>query len=193
VAIGAVLVQSTSWTNAARAIGRLAERRLLRPAALLKVAAADLEDAIRPSGIYRQKARRLKAFAIWLQAQGGFEALECRDTASLRGALLGVHGIGPETADCILLYALQRPVFVVDAYAVRILQRLGLYRAGRGAAEGLRADARALIGPDVDFFNEFHALLVAHGKRLCRPVPECAPCALRAGCAFAMEPAQADG
>jgi endonuclease-3 related protein len=185
IAVGAILVQNTSWTNAARAIARLTRRGLLQPAALLACSEDELRDTIRPAGIYRQKAYRLRCLALWLQRQGGFSAIAAWSSERLRDALLEVHGVGPETADCILLYALQRPVFIVDAYTLRILQRLGLYDANRATPDDLRASAAAAIGADVDFFNEFHALMVEHGKRVCRPRPLCSQCCLGATCRFA--------
>lgn len=182
IAVGAILVQNTNWTNAARAIARLKHRGFLEPAALLACSEDELRSTIRPSGIYRQKARRLRCFTTWLQHHGGFRAIGAWSTEQLRDSLLEVHGVGPETADCILLYALQRPVFVVDAYTLRILQRLVWFDAGQEVPDGLRASAAVTFGADVDFYNEFHALMVEHGKRVCRPRPLCSQCCLRAMC-----------
>ena len=185
ISIGAILVQNTSWTNAARALARLEAQGLLHPAELLECDERVLMEAVRPSGIYRQKTRRVLVFTRWLCEQAGFDALARWDTARLRVSLLALHGIGPETADCILLYALGRPVFVVDAYTLRIFARLGLYDSKRDGPESLRNRVHACIGGDVPFFNEFHALMVEHGKQFCRPRPRCAQCVLQARCGHA--------
>lgn len=186
IAAGAILVQRTAWRNADAALAALARAGLLAPESLAAAPPARLERLIRPAGFFRQKARTLGSFCEWLVDAGGFGALASRATPELRSALLSLRGIGPETADCILLYALDRPLFVVDAYARRIFARVGLEpeaeRLGYGA---LAARIAAQLPPSSDLLNEFHALLVAHGKSLCRREPGCARCPLARQCDYA--------
>lgn len=182
ILIGAVLTQHTAWINVEIAIGELRRAGPLTAHALL--AHDDLAGLIRRAGPHHVKAKRLRALCAWFVEQGGFEALASTDTASLRQQLLALHGIGHETADVILLYAFQRPVFVADAYAFRILERYG-WSAGARNYERLRKRVEA-AGPDddVSFYDELHALIVAHAKQRChKRVPDCARCALRWRCA----------
>lgn len=180
---GALLIQRTAWRNAEQALARLREAALLDPARLRAARAAELEHCVRPAGFFRQKSSRLRQLAAWVDDAGGIDGLAVRDTLALRGALLALDGIGPETADAILLYALERPVFVVDAYLRRVWSRLGLI-AGTESYEALRAAIESALPPDTVVYNEYHALLVAHGQRYCRPAPRCAECALGPGCGF---------
>jgi endonuclease-3 related protein len=182
VMLGAILTQNTAWTNVERALARLAERCRLEAGALLALPEAELADAIRPAGYFNVKARRLRAFcAAFIDAEG-HDALDALDTATLRERLLGIHGIGPETADDMLLYAFERPVFVVDAYTRRLFTRLGLL-AGDEGYETIRARFEQALGPDVPLFNEYHALIVRHAKDYCRArTPRCADCCLAACC-----------
>lgn len=181
VLVGAVLTQNTAWTNVEKAIANLKAAGLLDAQALLALPEADLGQIIRPAGTYNVKAKRLQALCRWFVEQGGFEGLDTWSTPFLRAALLGVHGVGRETADAMLLYAFDRPVFVVDAYARRILGRLGLIE-GEPDYETLRASVEDAAPGDTDWFNELHALLVTHGKVHCRPRPRCAGCPLAAVC-----------
>ncbi|MFP4080279.1 MAG: endonuclease III domain-containing protein [Ectothiorhodospira sp.] len=181
VMVGAILTQNTAWTNVERAIVALKEVGALEPRALLALPEEALAQRIRPSGYYNVKAGRLRAFSRWLLESGGEEALRSWPTETLRPALLGVKGIGPETADDILLYAFDRPVFVVDAYTRRLFSRLGLFRA-EAPYETLRAEVESALGPDVPVLNELHALIVNHGKSVCRPRPRCGDCILRNDC-----------
>lgn len=181
IIVGAILVQNTSWTNAALAIANLGSSRLLTPAAIEKIPLAKLTRLVRPSGYFRQKARKLKAFARFLREnyQGSLKAMFRAPTALLREQLLQVHGIGPETADSILLYAGNHPVFVVDAYTRRILERHGLAHA-KESYEGLRGLFEKSLPNDPKLFNEYHALIVHTGKHHCRNrAPICSTCALR--------------
>ena len=187
VMVGAILTQNTAWTNVERAIGRLREQAVLDPRALLAVDAGQLADWIRPAGYFNVKARRLRHFCHWYVDQGGYEALAAWADAPLREALLGVHGVGPETADDILLYAFERPVFVVDAYTRRLFARLGhvperigyeALRAHIESAPGLPGERQARVA----LFKEYHALIVAHAKGVCRPRPDCRGCRLRSRC-----------
>lgn len=180
VAVGAILTQHTAWTGAARAVAALRAHGLLTPRRLAAGDAGTLESLIRPAGTYRLKARRLHAFTAWLLARcgGDFRALRRAPLAPLRRELLGVPGLGPETADAILLYAAGRPLFVADAYARRVLVRHRLLPPAAGY-EQARAFLEAHLPSDPALFNEFHALLVAAAKSHCRTAPRCQACPLR--------------
>ena len=185
IAVGAILTQRTSWRNAASGIANLRAARLLEPGALLRCDEARLQSLLRPCGFFRTKAERLRHFCRWLQSAGGMEALTGRATAALRRDLLAVHGIGPETADAILLYAFGRPVFVADAYAFRLLGRLGLIDTELPPDyESVRLQIEAALGGDSAALNALHALIVRHGQSLCRPVPRCNQCVLCGDCPF---------
>jgi endonuclease III related protein len=181
VITGAILTQSTSWTNVERAIAALRCEKLLSPTNLGLVPLARLSHLIRPSGYFRQKARKLKAFVNFLrqQYQGSLDRMFATPTAELREQLLTVHGIGPETADSILLYAGNHPVFVVDAYTRRILERHQLIHR-RQSYEQIRQMFEENLPPSAPLYNEFHALIVHTGKHFCRKrEPDCKHCALR--------------
>ena len=180
VAVGAILTQNTAWANAARAIAALRTRRLLDPVALETVSESDLASSIRAAGTYRLKARRLLDFTRWLLTRPGgrFHGLRREPLAPLRAALLAVPGLGPETADAILLYAAGRPVFVADAYTRRVLARHRFVAASTGY-EAVRAFLEAHLPSDPALFNELHALLVEVGKTHCRAIPRCERCPLR--------------
>jgi endonuclease III related protein len=180
VAAGAILTQFTSWLNAKRAIGELRARRLLSPARLAAVSEDDLGGALRVAGTYRLKARRLRAFTAWLleRFDGRFEEMRRLPLGPLRQDLLMIPGVGPETADVILLYAVGRPVFVVDEYARRVLGRHRLMRRGL-SYEAARAFLEAHLPSDPALFGEYHALLVAVGKAYCHATPDCMNCPLR--------------
>jgi endonuclease-3 related protein len=181
VIVGAILVQNTSWTNVERAIANLRRAGFLTPSAMRKVSRAKLAPLIRSSGYFRQKARKLKEFVKFLikEHRGSLAAMFRTPTAKLREQLLGVHGIGPETADSILLYAGNHPVFVVDAYTRRILQRHGL-ATGKESYEEIRGLFEKSLPNDPQLFNEFHALIVHTGKNYCRTrAPICSQCALQ--------------
>lgn len=181
IMVGAVLTQNTAWSNVERAIANLKAAGALSLEALLALPVDELAALIRPAGYFNVKARRLRALLEWVAAAGGEHALAQWPDDALRAGLLGVHGVGPETADDILLYAFGRPVFVIDAYTRRILGRLGLIDPTMGY-ERLRTAIEAELGADVPLFNQYHALLVAHGKAICRPRPRCGACVLRDGC-----------
>ncbi len=180
VIVGAILTQNTSWKNVEKAIAALRRQRLLTPKALADAPLAHLEQAIRPAGYYRQKARRLKAFVSFLNQQygGSLRRMFRTPTPTLRRQLLEVHGIGPETADSILLYAGNHPVFVVDAYTRRILSRHGLLD-GRLRYDEIQQWFESHLPRSAPLFNEYHALLVEVGKRWCHPrQPDCPSCPL---------------
>lgn len=181
VMVGAVLTQNTAWSNVEQAIAELKRRGKLEAGAIVHSRPDHLAAWIRPSGYFNVKAKRLKALCRWYLDQGGYQNLNVRETQELRHALLEVHGIGPETADDILLYAFQRPVFVIDAYTRRLFSRLGLCERKVGY-ETLRHALEKALGPDVRLFNEYHALIVRHAKAACRVKPLCDDCVLRKQC-----------
>ena len=181
VMVGAVLTQNTAWTNVERALERLTERIELTAEAILALDEIELADALRPSGYFNIKARRLRAFCAGFIAGGGLAGLAAMETQGLRRHLLAIPGVGPETADDMLLYAFERPVFVVDAYTRRVFSRLGLLHGGEGY-ETIRAAFEQALGPDVPLFNAYHALIVRHGKDCCRTRPRCDACCLRPQC-----------
>ena len=177
VAVGAILTQNTNWGNVARAITALKDRDLLTPQALHELPETELARLIRPAGYYNLKARRLRNFLDFLANHCGnsMASLADADLAGLRPALLNIKGVGPETADSILLYALDKPTFVVDAYTFRILSRHGLIHEGC-AYEELRQLFMEHLPAQVPLYQEYHALLVRLGKEWCRPQPRCAAC-----------------
>ena len=180
IIVGAILTQNTSWTNVEVAIRALRRERLLAPAAIGRMPVDKLATLIRSSGYFRQKARKLQEFVRFLNSKHGrsLNRMFKRPTKELREQLLGVHGIGPETADSILLYAGKHPVFVVDAYARRILERHVLV-PGKSSYEELRGLFERSLPRDVTVFNEFHALIVSVGKQFCKPTsPNCMACPL---------------
>ena len=181
VIVGAILTQNTSWTNVERAIANLRAADMLTPSAILAARSSRLANLVRPSGYFRQKAKKLKAFVKFLRREygGSLKQMFESPTELLREKLLSVHGIGPETADSILLYAGKHPVFVVDAYTHRIFGRHGI-TDGEPEYETVRALLEAALPRDWQLFNEFHALVVNTGKNWCRKSePRCTECPLR--------------
>ena len=181
IMVGAVLTQNTAWTNVEKAITNLKKAKALTPQAIVQAHPKKLAGLLKPSGYFNIKAQRVKAMCVWLLAQGGVRRLVKVPTPELRHALLAVHGIGPETADDILLYAFHRPVFVIDAYTRRIFQRLGLIH-GKEKYETLRQLFEDMLDADVHLFNEYHALIVIHGKDVCKKKPVCRHCCLVKHC-----------
>jgi len=185
MAIGAILTQNTAWRNVERAIGQLRQEIALTGAALLDLDVQRLEELIRSAGFFRQKARRLRQFARYLQHNhaGRLETLLDQPLEQARRELLQLNGIGPETADAILLYAGGHPSFVIDAYTKRVLLRYGLIAADPGY-EPLRRRFMELLPADAQLFNEYHALLVELCKACCtRRSPACPTCPLADHCA----------
>ena len=177
--VGAILTQNTAWRNVEKAITALREKNLLAPAALFHLPEDQLAQIIRPSGYYHRKAERLKAFVRFVMEEygGSISEMSLEELPGLRDKLLGVRGVGPETADSILLYGCRKPVFVSDAYTRRILLRHGII--------GEDADYREIqslfmdhLPPDLYLFNQFHAMIVNTGKGFCRKTPKCAGCPL---------------
>jgi endonuclease-3 related protein len=181
VIVGAILTQNTAWSNVEKAIDNLRQARLLTPSALERVPRAQLAKLIRSSGYFRQKAKKLEAFVYHLRTRhgGSLARLFRQPTATLRDELLAVHGIGPETADSILLYAGNHPSFVVDAYTRRILGRHGLTTA-KTSYEETRQLFETHLPRDTKLWNEYHALIVNVGKNWCRNRnPRCGECPLQ--------------
>jgi endonuclease-3 related protein len=181
VMIGAILAQNTAWSNVEKAIASLKALDCLNPEAILALSHESLAGLLRPTGYFNVKARRLQGFCEWYLAQDGYKTLARQETATLRGRLLGLNGLGPETADDILLYAFKRPVFVIDAYTRRLFARIGVIQ-GDEAYEELRYMFESALGPDVALYNEFHALIVRHAKEVCKSRPACSGCGLAASC-----------
>jgi endonuclease-3 related protein len=180
VAVGAILTQNTNWRNVEKAIENLKRSGKLSPRALYEIPAGELAALIRPAGYYSLKASRLKNFIAFLEKEAGLqiESLASEDPATLRPKILQVKGIGPETADSILLYALGMPSFVVDAYTARIMSRHGLVPEDASYHE-LQEYFMDALDADPAVFNEYHALLVRTGKDWCRKkAPLCEGCPL---------------
>lgn len=176
---GAILTQNTNWSNVEKAIANLKSARCLTPDALHRIAIVKLAELIRPAGYFNIKAKRLKSFFDWFfdNYSGEIANLQNVNTGRLREELLSIKGVGCETADSILLYALGRPVFVVDAYTARIVLRHELIEPGADY-EQLRQLFESNLPENVQLFNEYHALLVRAGKEFCRPKARCSGCPL---------------
>ena len=186
VAVGAILTQNTAWANVVRAIENLKKMHLLTPSRMHAVPVTELEAAIRSSGYYHQKAERLRLFCGFLlkRYNGRMSRMAARPLTALRAELLELKGIGQETADDILLYACDKPIFVVDAYTVRIFHRCGLTPEHMGY-DALQQLVHTHFAPDVHHYKELHGLIVWTGKDFCRKQPRCL------GCPLALSQAQA--
>ena len=181
IAVGAILTQNTNWQNVARAIENLKKANLLEPHAIDRLEVAELAELIRPAGYFRLKAKRLKNFVHWLvdRFDGSMAAMAACSLSTLREELLSINGIGPETADSILLYAAGKPTFVVDAYTHRIAVRHGWIEPEAGY-DDLKDYFESRLSDDVPTLNELHALLVQVGKNFCRPrEARCDQCPLK--------------
>jgi endonuclease-3 related protein len=180
VMVGAILTQNTSWRNVERAIQRLKEKGMLNPKGIHRLKKPQLAPLIRSSGYYRIKADRLRSFVGFLFEEygGDLKRMKRERLAELREKLLGNKGIGPETADSILLYGLKKPIFVVDAYTKRILSRHGMISEKASYEEVQKLFMDHLL-PDEKLFNEYHALFVHLGKNVCKKIPGCDICPLR--------------
>jgi endonuclease-3 related protein len=184
VCVGAILTQNTAWANVEKALGALRRRRLLSFSALRRLPASELRPLLRAAGTFNVKARRVSAFLKFLDEQyaGRVGAMSREEPRVLRRKLLSVHGIGPETADSIALYAAGLPLFVVDAYTRRILGRLGLV-SGTESYEEVQSLFMSRLPADAALFNDYHAQLVRLGKEACRKRPLCDRCPLDRVCA----------
>lgn len=164
VMVGAILTQNTNWKNVEKAIANLKRKKLLRPVSILEIANSKLEKLIRPAGFFRQKAKRLKGFIREYR----------RKSEMNREELLRIKGIGPETADSILLYAFEKPTFVVDAYTRRIGQRVGLFKFDD--YHEIKDYFEKNLPKDREMYKEYHALLVELAKNYCKTKPACKKC-----------------
>ncbi len=180
IAVGAILTQNTNWGNVEKAITNLKKAKKLNSKALRNISTTKLASLIRPAGYFNIKADRLKHFIDFLadHYNGSMKKMREEEPLPLRDKLLGVKGIGPETADSILLYALEKPVFVIDAYTKRILSRHELV-SEKAAYHDLQGIFQENLPQDVKLFNEYHALFVMLGKNHCRPKPRCEGCPLQ--------------
>ena len=187
IIVGAILTQQVAWKNVERAIDALKSAGLMDQGALLRAPLDDVAALIRPTIYYNQKAKKLRSFLEFLTERhhGDLSELFALPVSAMRQELLGVHGIGEETADSIILYAAEKPSFVIDAYTRRTMQRLGVIK-GKESYDELRAMFMENIPRDVQLYNEYHALFVRHGKERCRSrAPLCLDCALRDMCKYA--------
>lgn len=185
VIVGAILTQSAAWGNVEKAIANLRAVEALSPGALRRLSRSKLAKLVHPCGYYNAKALKLKSFAFWLgnHYDDDLDSLFENDTGDLRRQLLSIHGIGQETADSILLYAANKPIFVIDAYTRRIISHIGL-APDRDSYAAYQAFFMEHLPPDTELFNEYHALLVCLGKNVCRRRPLCQQCCLSDICQF---------
>ncbi|ODS41885.1 MAG: endonuclease [Candidatus Altiarchaeales archaeon IMC4] len=185
VVVGAILTQSAAWRNVEIAIDNLKKRGVLDFDGILRIDDEELKRLIKPAGYFNAKARKLKEFVGFVDKNydGNLDLFLSIPTEKLRSELLGIWGIGPETADSIILYAAQKPSFVVDAYTKRIFERQGLVEKNIGYDE-LKQLVEKHIPKDVELYNEFHALIVSLGKNFCMPDPRCVGCPLDSSCRF---------
>ncbi len=182
IMIGAILTQSTNWRNVEFAIQNLKRAKVLTAKSLLGIGNRELGSLIKPSGYYRQKAKKLKAFVkFFMDEYGGrISGMKRYGISDMRDALLKVHGIGPETADSILLYALDKPTFVVDAYTKRVGNRVGLFKLDD--YHEIKEFFEQNLPKDLELYKEYHALLVELGKNYCKPKPVCKDCPINRLC-----------
>ncbi|MBN1546625.1 MAG: endonuclease III domain-containing protein [Syntrophaceae bacterium] len=187
ILIGAVLTQNTAWRNVERAIGNLKINGLIHMSRILKTERVVLEAMLRPAGFFRIKAERLTNLLRFVDNEyaGDLERMFTEELWSLREKLLAIRGIGEETADCILLYGGGKPVFVVDAYTRRILERHDLISSGAAYSEIQKLFMNSLR-PDHELYGQYHALLVEVGKAFCKKIPQCGSCPL--GCFLTARP-----
>lgn len=181
IMVGAVLTQNTAWTNVEKAIVNLVTAGCLDPQAIVGSGQQQLAQMLKPSGYFNVKAKRLMNCCRWYLENGEYNALRHWNTGALRNALLKINGVGPETADDIMLYAFNRPVFVIDAYTRRLFSRLRLVD-GDASYEILRRVFETSLPKDAILFNEYHALIVRHAKQVCRIKPLCTDCCLMERC-----------
>ena len=189
VIVGTILTQSAAWGNVEKAIANLRAAGALSPGALRQLPISELAALVHPCGYYNAKALKLKSFAYWMgnNYDDDLDGLFANNIDDLRQQLLSIHGIGQETADSIILYAANKPIFVIDAYARRIINRIGLApdTNSYSAYQDLFKDN---LRPDAELFNEYHALLVCLGKNVCRSRPLCQQCCLNNICHFYNQP-----
>jgi len=184
VIIGAILTQNTNWKNVEKAISNLKSAKVLNPKAILESRKSKIEKLLKPSGYYRQKAKKLTIFVkhLFVKYKGKLNLMFDKSTNQLREELLAIHGIGPETADSIILYAAGKRSFVVDAYTKRIGNRIGLYQTVD--YHEIKAYFEKNLPRSLEIYKEYHALLVELAKNYCRSTPLCKPCPLSKSCKF---------
>lgn len=182
IMLGAILTQNTNWSNVEKALLLLKQQVPLTAEAILSLSSNDLEICLKPSGYFRIKTQRVQNYCRWYLAQGVYFGLDKLNTRDLRDQLLNVQGIGPETAGDILLYAFNRPVFVIDAYTRRLLQRLDLIQ-GQEKYEYCQQLFETQLPKSVDLYQQYHALIVIHAKQHCRKTkPICHACQFQQIC-----------
>lgn len=185
VICGAILTQNTQWRNAERSLANMREQGLWSFPNVHAAGEDELAEAVRPSGYYNTKARKLKTFAAVVEDEfaGNLDTMFDRPVHELRDLLLGVWGIGEETADDIVLYAAEKPTFVIDRYTTRLMDRLGWEVDGKGSYSDYKRLFEERLPADVALFNEFHAVIDGHGARTCTSrAPKCGSCCLRDVC-----------
>jgi len=178
ICIGAILTQNTTWKNVEKSLETLRKNNLIDVNKLANIQEEKLAEFIRSSGYFNQKAKKLKLFAKYIKNRGGLSLFFNQSITALRAELLEIWGIGPETADSIILYASEKPIFVIDAYTKRIMSRLG----HKGDYNSLQSYFHKSLESDAKLFNEFHALFVELAKRNCKKVPVCKDCPLNKVC-----------
>lgn len=180
VAVGAILTQNTNWGNVEKAINNLKKQKVLRAKLLYDMPHGKLASLIKPAGYFNVKTKRIKEFLSYLlnHYEGSMERMKNEEIHTIRHSLLNVNGIGPETADSIILYALEKPIFVIDAYTKRVLVRHKL-APDQATYHELQELFHHHLPLDVQLFNEYHALFVMVGKHYCKPKPRCLECPLK--------------
>ncbi len=182
VALGAILTQATAWRNVEKALDNLKAADAFTPEQIHAISQDELEKLVHPSGYFRMKAKKVRAFVNHIVERPMAVMFE-QDVPELRKELLSIYGVGPETADSIILYAAEKPSFVVDTYTYRLISRLG-WVEGNFHYERLRTLFMDNLPHDVNLFNEYHALIVRHGARVCQKTPDCEACCLQSQCDF---------
>ncbi len=188
VIIGAILTQAAAWVNVEKALANLKAGKALSPNALRQLSLSEVARLIHPCGYYNAKALKLKSLTYWLGEyyNDNLTKLFANNTECLRQELLSVHGIGEETADSIILYAANKPIFVIDAYTRRIINHTGLAPASNSYA-AYQALFMDNLPADAELFNEYHALLVHLGKEVCHNRPLCQQCCLNNICYYSLK------
>ena len=182
VALGAILTQATAWRNVEKAIDNLKVADAFTPEQIHAISQDELEKLLHPSGYFRMKAKKVRAFVEHI-IERPMDVIFRQDVHDLRKELLSIYGVGPETADSIILYAAEKPSFVVDTYTYRLFSRLG-WVEGNFHYERLRALFMDHLPHDVNLFNEYHALIVRHGARVCQKTPDCQSCCFQSQCDY---------
>jgi len=182
VALGAILTQATAWRNVEKALDNLKAADAFTPEKIHAIPNDTLEDLLHPSGYFRVKTKKVRALVAHI-VERPFDVMFNQNVSELRKELLSIYGVGPETADSIILYAAEKPSFVVDTYTYRLFSRLG-WVEGNFHYERLRALFMDNLPHDVNLFNEYHALIVRHGARVCKKTPVCEACCLQSMCEY---------